>query len=111
MNKENILEMSRQENKNKDLVSVSAELKASRIAGILMALLSLAFYATQIAIQGTCNWGLFAIIALYNAVIYIVKGIKTLKTPAIVFGVIWGLLTIGLSIAHISNLISTSTIL
>ena len=32
MNKENILEMSRQENKNKDLVARDAELKASRIA-------------------------------------------------------------------------------
>ena len=111
MNKESILEMSRQENKNKDLVGASAEVNASVIAGISMALLSLVFYAAQIAIQGICNWGLFAVIALYNAVINIVKGYKTSKKSTIAAGVIWGLLTIGLSIAHISNLIAISTIL
>ena len=78
MNRESILEMSRQENKNKDLVGRNAELTASMIAGISMAVLSLIFYAAQIAIQGTCNWGLLAI---------------------------------GLSYAHIANLIETSTIL
>lgn len=57
MNKESILEMSRQENKNTDLVGKNAELKASIIAGISMAVLSLVFYAAQIAFQGTCNWG------------------------------------------------------
>lgn len=111
MNKESILEMSRQENKNTDLVGKNAELKASIIAGISMAVLSLVFYAAQIAFQGTCNWGLFAIITLYNAVMNTIKGIKTSKKGAVIAGVIWLLLTIALSIAHFSNLIVTSTIL
>ncbi len=111
MNKESILEMSRQENKDKDLVSKNAELKASMIAGISMAVLSLVFYAVQIASQGTLNWGLFAIIACYNAAMYIVRGVKTSKRGAVVAGIIWLLLTIVLSIAHIGNLIETSTIL
>lgn len=111
MNKESILEMSRQENKNKDLVGANAEVKASMIAGISMVVLSSIFYVTQIVIQGTCNLGLFAVVALYNAVINIVKGVKVLNKSLIVAGVIWGLLAIGLSIAHISNIIATSTIL
>ncbi len=111
MNKESILEMSRQENKNKDLVSKNAELNASMIAGISMAVLSLVFYAAQIAFQGTRNWGLFAIIALYNAAMNIVQGIKTSKKGAIVAGIIWLLLTILLSVTHICALIETSTIL
>lgn len=111
MNKESILEMSRQENKNKDLVSKNAELNASMIAGISMAVLSLVFYAAQIAFHGTLNWGLFAIIALYNAVLNIVRGIKTSKKGAIVAGIIWLLLTILLSVTHICTLIETSTIL
>lgn len=111
MNKESILEMSRQENKNKDLVSRNAELKASMIAGISMAILSLVFYAAQIAFQGTCNWGLFAIIAFYNAAMNIIRGIKTSKKGTVITGIIWLLLTIVLSIAHIDTLIETSTIL
>lgn len=111
MNIESILEMSRQENKNKDLVGAGAELKASVYAGISMAILSLVFYVAQIAIQGTCNFGLFAIVAFYNAVISIVKGVKISKKSSIVAGIIWGLLAIGLSVAHINNLIATSTIL
>lgn len=111
MNKESILAMSRQENKNKDLVSKSAELNAAMIASISMAVLSLVFYAAQIALHGTLNWGLFAIIALYNAVLNIVRGIKLSKKGVIAAGVIWLLLTILLSVAHISSLIETSTIL
>jgi hypothetical protein len=111
MNKKNILEMSRQENKNKDLVGRNAELKASMIAGISMAVLSLVFYAAQIALQGNCNWGLFAIITFYNAVMNIVRGIKISKKGVIIAGVIWLLLTIALSVAHIGTLIETSTIL
>ncbi len=111
MNKESILEMSRQENKNKDLVDRNAELKASMITGISMAVLSLVFYAAQIALQGTCNWGLFAIITLYNAVMNIIRGVKTSKKGVIFAGVIWLILTIVLSVAHIGNLIQTSTIL
>ncbi len=76
-----------------------------------MAILSLVFYVAQIAIQGTCNWGLFAVVAFYNAVINIVKGIKISKKSSIVAGIIWGVLTIGLSFTHITNLIATSTIL
>lgn len=101
--------MSRQE--NKDLVGANAELSAAVVAGVSMAVLSLVFYVAQIAIQGTCNWGLFAVVAFYNAVINCVKGFKISKKSSIFAGVIWGLLTIGLSIAHISNLIATSTIL
>ncbi len=56
MNKESILEMSRQETRNKDLVGASAEMKASVVAGVSMAVLSLVFYVEQIAIQGTYNW-------------------------------------------------------
>ena len=84
MNKENILEMSRQENKNKDLVGRNAELKASLIAGISMAVLSFGFYIAQIALHGNCNLGFFAIVTLYTAVMLIVRGIKISKKGVIV---------------------------
>jgi len=110
MNKESILEMSRKENKNKDLVSTNAELRAASVAAISMAVLSLVFYIVQIALHGTLNWGLFAIITLYNAVLNIVRGIKISRKGVIAAGVIWLLWTILLSVRHICTLIETSTL-
>ncbi|MDD6034823.1 MAG: DUF6442 family protein [Lachnospiraceae bacterium] len=111
MNKDNILEMSRQENKNKDLVGESAAIMGGAIAGISMSVLCLVFYLAQIALQGNCNWGFFAIISFYNAVLNLIKGIKMSKKIIIVVGVVWLALTVLLSVVHIDNLIATSTIL
>lgn len=110
MDKESILEMSRQENKNSDLVSKSAELTASMIAGVSMAVMSLVFYAAQVAFHGTLNWGFFAIITLYNAVLNLIRGFKLSKKGVIVAGIIWSLLTVLLSVMHICTLIETSTL-
>ena len=110
MNKESILEMSRKENKNRDLVCKDEELSASAIAWISMAVLSLVFYIAQIYWYGNLNWGFFAIIACYNAVMHIVKGIKTSKKLIIFTGVIWLIMTVLLSVAYFGNLITTSTI-
>lgn len=111
MDKESILEMSRQENKNKDLVDRSLELTAFSVAAIAMSVMCLIFYAVQIAIQGTCNWGFFAIISLYNGLMYLVKGIKMSKKSNIIAGIVWLILTIVLCVGHINTLIATSTIL
>ncbi|MBQ2803889.1 MAG: hypothetical protein IJF07_08330 [Lachnospiraceae bacterium] len=111
MNKESILEMSRQENKNKDLFGYNEALKASMYAGIAMAVLSAIIYVAQIVIQGKFDWGLFAVVAVYNAVINFVKGVKTSKKDLIVIGILWAVTTVILLVAHFSTLIATSTIL
>lgn len=111
MNKESILEMSRQENKNKDLFGYNEELKASLYAGIAMAVLSAVIYVAQIVIQGKFDWGLFAVVTVYNAVINFVKGVKTSKKDLIVAGILWAVTTVILLVAHFGTLIAASTIL
>ena len=56
MNKENILEMSRQENKNKDLFGYNEELKTFMYAGIARTVLSAILYVARIVIQGNFKW-------------------------------------------------------
>lgn len=110
MNKESILEMSRQENKNKDLFDYNEELKASMYAGLAMAVLSVIVFAAQIVIQGTVDWGIFAVLAVYNAVINLVKGVKTSTKKLIAAGIIWSVTTVIILVTHFMVLISTSTI-
>ena len=110
MNKESILEMSRQENKNKDLFDRSEEVNASVYAGIAMAVLSVVIFAAQIVILGQADWGIFVVLAVYNAVLNLVKGIKTSKKSVIAAGILWSVTTVIALVTHISVLISTSTI-
>ena len=110
MNKESILEMSRQENKNKDLFGYNEELKASMYAGLAIAVLSVLVFAAQIVIQGTVDWGIFAVLAVYNAVINLVKGVKTSTKKLIAAGIIWSVTTVIILVTHFMVLISTSTI-
>lgn len=104
MDKEKILEMSRKENNSKDLVDQGAEKSASVVAGIAMIILSCIFYAMEIATRGKCNWGFFAIIALYNGVMYMIKGIKKKNWKECVAGTVWLVLAVMLSIEHINYL-------
>ena len=111
MNKEEILEKSRKENKNNDLVGCDVEKKAGLIIAIAIAILSLVFYALGIVLKGERNDGWLAIIAVYNAILCIYKGIALKNKTNIVAGVIWGILTIACIILYVETLITTSTIL
>ncbi len=111
MNKDQILEMSRQENKNKDLVEKSVENKAAVASAIAMIFLSLVFYAAEIVLQGRQNFGFFAMIALYNAIMFMTKGIKNKQKMSLIAGIIWIVTTIVFIVIHFNNLITESTIL
>lgn len=111
MKKEEILEKSRKENKNKDLQEIEIERKSAVIVAISIAVLSIVFYALEIAIKGTTNYGLYSFICIYNTIVFGYKGIKMKNKANIFAGIIWLLLT-GLCIfLYIDNLIVTSTII
>ena len=111
MEKEKILEASRKENKKKDFAEIEEENKAVKIAAIAIILLATVYFCLNIFIKGETNYGIYSIIALYNAIVFGYKGIRTKKKISIVNGVIWTLLTIMLTYAYISKIIATSTIM
>lgn len=110
MDKEKVLEMSRKENKFKDLMAKGVEKSASEIAGIVAIILSLIFYTVEIATRGRCNWGFFAIIVLYNGVMFTVKGIKKRNWKECVLAALWLIWAALLSTMYIDYLVTLPSV-
>lgn len=111
MNKEEILEASRNENKNKDYAEIEVENKAVKIAAISTLILSTIYFCLEIFIKGKTNYGWYSIIALYSAIVYGYKGISVKKKIYVVNAVLWGILAIAFIYLYIREMYFTSTIL
>ncbi len=96
MKKEEVLEASKKENKNKDMYEIQVEAKGANYAGIAMLLLAFVFYSYEIFSGKGSNPAFYSIITIYNAVLFGYKAIKIEKKRklSIITSVIWGLLTI-----------------
>ena len=66
MNKEEILEKSRAENKNKDIYEQEILKQANSSAVIVMMVLATVFFAVQIFVGGGTNWGIWALVFSAN---------------------------------------------
>ena len=104
MKKEDILKASRKENKNKDFAVIEIENKAVKIAALGMLVLSSIYFCLEIFVQGKTNYGWYSILALYCAIVYGYKGIKTKNKFEIFCMIIWALLAIPLIIVYIKGI-------
>lgn len=111
MNKEEILAMSRQENKNADLVDKEIEIKSIATAGKVMTAVCIVFHLAVFFITGSKNSGFFGIAAIYNAVLFTMKGIKLKDRNKLITGIIWSVLAFGLAVEYFYRLITTAGIL
>lgn len=111
MNKEEILAMSRQENKEKDLYEMQVSESSANIGLITGAIICALLFALEIFICGTTNYGLWSIVTGFNAAMMIYKGIKLKKKSSILIGIMWATCTIAATAVTISDLFATSTIL
>lgn len=95
MKKDEILEMSRKENKKKDMYEIEVELKGATYAGISMLILALIYFTYEIAIGKGSNPAFYSIITIYNTVLYGYKAfkIKNKRNLSTLTSVIWGILT------------------
>lgn len=96
MKKEEILEMSRKQNKSKDMHEIEIETKGCKIAAIAMLLLATIYYCYEIFTLRAENIALYSLITIYCVVIYGYKGIKIKKNRMlnISCSIIWAILTI-----------------
>jgi len=96
MKKEEILEMSRKENKKKDVYEIDIENKASKLASILMVILASFYYCYEIIIGKGENYSCYSLIALYCCVLYGYKGVKLEKKRSLYIfcSILWGLVTL-----------------
>ena len=111
MNKEEILEKSRTENKNKDIYEQEILKQANTSAVIVMMVLATIFFAAQIFVGGGINWGIWALVFSANMTTLWVKYIKLRRKNEFLLAIAYTVLVATFSGFHIYNLIVSSTIL
>lgn len=111
MNKEEILEKSRAENKNKDIYEQEVLKQASTSAIIVMMVFATIFFAAQIFFGGGMNWSLWALVFSANMTIFWVKYIRLRRKHELVMAIAYTILVSALSVGYIYNLMESSTIL
>jgi len=111
MNKEEVLEKSRKENKNLDLFEREVSQNAGNLAAIVAAILATIFYVIQVFVGLGQNYGLYAVVFSIPATGYLVKAIRMKNKKDIIAAAVFIIVTIFFSAIHINHLITTSTIL
>lgn len=111
MNKEEILAKSRKENKDQDIYEKEVLKLGGNAGAVTAAILATIFFVVQILVGGGMNYGLYAIVFSVSATGFTVKAIKLKRKHEIVVAIMYIILTLLSSTAHIYNLITASTIL
>jgi hypothetical protein len=110
MNKDEILAISRAENKNKDIYEQEVLKQASRSAVVVQMSLATLFILIQIFTVGGINCGLWAIVFSANMTINWVKYIKLRRDNELLIALAYTVLVLIMSGYYIYNLIASSTI-
>ena len=105
MKKEEILELSRKENKNKDLAYIEVENKAYNLAANALFVLTAIYFVLEIALKDEINYGLYSLIALFSTTVYGVKAKYSKNKICIIASIVWGLCTIVFAYYYISSLL------
>lgn len=102
MKKEEILAMSRKENKNKDIYEIEVENKGCKIAALAMLILITVYYCYEIFTGKGQNYTLYSLVSIYCTVAYGYRSIKLEKRRGLYAfcTIIWGLMTIALILEY-----------
>ena len=111
MNKDEILDKSRKENKNQDPYAKDIFQKGVNISIVVSAILATLFYVIQILVRLGENYCLYAIVFSIPATGYLVTAIRLKNRRDITAAIVYIIVTIFFSIIHINHLITSSTIL
>lgn len=111
MNKDEILERSRRENKNQDIYEKEVIIKGNQYACIAAAVLATIFFAIQIFVGGGINYGLYAVVFSMPMAEFWMKYAKLHKKHELLFAICYTIGVLLFSAAHIYRLISASQIL
>ena len=102
MKKEEILEKSRNENKNKDMYAIEVESKACKYAALALIILATIYYCFEIFTGKGSNPAFYSMISLYCSIVYGAKALKIEKHRKLntTSAIIWGILTIMLIVQY-----------
>ena len=111
MNRDQILEKSRKENKNQDVYEKEVQKEGGNIGAIVAAILATIFFAVQIFLGEGMNYGLYAVVFSIPGTGFIIKSIRLRKKHEIAVAICYVIIVLMFSCAHIQQLIAASTIL
>lgn len=111
MKKEEILERSRNENRNADLYEKEVLIQAGNVSAGVGTLMCAVLFITQALLGGGTNSGLWAIMMSMQAGAFAVKAFRLRRKSDIAWAIINGLLALTLAVLYICSLIKSSTIL
>ena len=111
MNREEILEKSRKENKNQDVYENEVIIQGNRYACIAAAVLATIFFVIQIFTGGGMNYGLYAVVFAMPMAGFWLKYSKLRKKHELLVAICYTVGVVLFSAAHIYELISASAIL
>lgn len=106
MNKEDILQRSRNENKQRDLYATYVQINAGHISALCALSLSTLFFVVQSLLGLGFNYGLYAIVLSFGAVRYTVIALRMRRKRDIVLAAVQMIATVVLSAIHIASLLS-----
>ncbi|RKJ40599.1 hypothetical protein D7X94_07700 [Acutalibacter sp. 1XD8-33] len=105
MNREEILEKSRAENRNQDMVEQEALKRAAVNGNIAVLVLVTLFFIANIVVGKGIHWGLYAMITCGNAATFWTKYVRLKKWHEGLLAAAYTLLTLALSAAYLYELI------
>lgn len=111
MNREEILERSRAENKNRDIYEQEVLKLANAAAVVVMMILATVFFAVQIFVGGGTNWGIWAVVFSANMTTFWIKYWKLRRRHELMVAILGTVLVAVMSGFHIHSLIASSAIL
>ena len=111
MDKEEILEKSRAENRNEDIYEKEILKQASTGSVIVMMVLATIFFIAQIFVGEGINWGIWALVFSANMTTFWVKYIKLRRKHELVMAIAYTVFVSACSVGHIYHLIVSSAIL
>ena len=111
MNKEEILEKSRKENKNQDVYEKEILKQGQFVANIVIVIFATIFLIIQILTGGGINYGFYAIAFSGPMAIFWVKWIKLKRKHELMMALLYTVFVLALSVSHIYNLFTMTTVL
>ena len=106
MNKEEILEKSSKENRNKDIYEEELIKQGSAIVNIVMVILATVFFVIQVFTGGGINYGLYAIVFCHSMVLSWIKWRKLRQRQQFLLSLLYTVCVLLFSIVHIYTLIT-----
>ncbi len=106
MNKEEILEKSRKENRNKDIYEEELIKQGSAIVNIVMEILATVFFVIQVFTGVGINYGLYAIVFCHSMVLSWIKWRKLRQRQQFLLSLLYTVCVLLFSIVHIYTLIT-----